>query len=386
MALGSWRVDPVENRELQEKNGANVVGDVKQVGGYKPVKDFFLSYPLDRSSRPEGEDSFLIQAVEYVPPAKGQGAALKVSNEAKNAVTSGKLDTYAEGTKDKSGNDISGQIVANQFKMFDSANTRLSNFGMDTRVGDLKKKTRFYVELPIPKQVNDGNSCVWSGNSMNLFTLAGLDLATGLMKDPGSTVGDIQNVIDTLLKGGDFDQLGLGSGEEAQNAIRSSLAGLAVGQFGSITPNSVMSRGMGKILNSNKELLFDGVNLREFKFDFTFTPRNKPEGQVAMKIIRNLKMAMAPKKGETNSGSGGILINSPNLFLLQYLQGGTKHPFLNSFKPCALTSFSVNYTGAGTYSTYADGTPVHMKVAMSFKETNPIYEEDYEDTTMGVGF
>ena len=386
MTLGSWRVDPVENRELQEKNGANVVGDVKQVGGYKPVKDFFLSYPLDRSSRPEGEDSFLIQAVEYVPPAKGQGAALKVSNEAKNAVTSGKLNTYAEGTKDKSGNDISGQIVANQFKMFDSANTRLSNFGMDTRVGDLKKKTRFYVELPIPKQVNDGNSCVWSGNSMNLFTLAGLDLATGLMKDPGSTVGDIQNVIDTLLKGGDFDQLGLGSGEEAQNAIRSSLAGLAVGQFGSITPNSVMSRGMGKILNSNKELLFDGVNLREFKFDFTFTPRNKPEGQVAMKIIRNLKMAMAPKKGETNSGSGGILINSPNLFLLQYLQGGTKHPFLNSFKPCALTSFSVNYTGAGTYATYADGTPVHMKVAMSFKETNPIYEEDYEDTTMGVGF
>ena len=63
MTLRTWREDPVENRKLQEKNGANVVGDVKQVGGYKPVKDFFLSYPLDRSSRPEGEDSFLIQAV-----------------------------------------------------------------------------------------------------------------------------------------------------------------------------------------------------------------------------------------------------------------------------------------------------------------------------------
>jgi len=95
---------------------------------------------------------------------------------------------------------------------------------------------------------------------------------------------------------------------------------------------------------------------------------------------------MAPKKGESKAGSsGGVLINSPNLFLLQYLQGGKQHPFLNSFKPCALTSFSVNYTGAGTYATYADGTPVHMKVAMSFKETNPIYEEDYADTE-GVGF
>ena len=388
MALGTWREDPVENRKLQEKNGANVVGDVKQVGGYKPVKDFFLSYPLDRSSRPEGEDSFLIQAVEYVPPAKGQGPAVKISKEAQNAVTSGTLKTHAKGDKDKNGNDISGQIKSNQFKLFDSANTRLSNFGMDTRVGELKKKTRFYVELPIPKQVNDGNSCVWSGNSMNLFTLAGLDLATGLMSQPIDTIGNIQKILDNLVKGADLSEIG--GTEEMQGAIRSSLAGLAVNQFGgNVTPNSVMSRGMGKILNENKELLFDGVNLREFKFDFTFTPRSADEGKRAMTIIRSLKMAMAPKKGE-ETGAGGALINSPDLFLLEYRSGGKKHPFLNSFKPCALTSFSVNYTGAGTYASYGAGgdesTPVHMKVGMSFKETNPIYEEDYKKVPGGVGY
>ena len=363
------------------KTGSNDK-QVPEVGGYKPVKDFFLSYPLDRSSRPEGEDSFLIQAVEYVPPGKGQGLALQTTQELASAaqLRSKNLPLVTEKNKD-------GDNVVKKFAALDMAGTRLTNVGMDSRIGELKKKTRFYVELPIPKQVNDGNSCIWSGNSMNLFTLAGLNLATGLMKEPGDTLGKVQNVIDALLKGGDFDQLGLGSGEEMQGAIRSSLAGLAVGQFGSVTPNAVMSRGMGKILNSNKELLFDGVNLREFKFDFTFTPRNGKEGIRAKKIIRNLKMAMAPKKGESKSGSsGGVLINSPNLFLLQYLQGGKQHPFLNSFKPCALTSFSVNYTGAGTYATYADGTPVHMKVAMSFKETNPIYEEDYEDQTMGVGF
>jgi len=358
------------------KTGSNDK-QVPEVGGYKPVKDFFLSYPLDRSSRPDGEDSFLIQAVEYVPPGKGQGLALKTTQELTKAAQKRSrgedLDTNDDGSVKK-------------FDVLDMAGTKLTNVGMDSRIGELKKKTRFYVELPIPKQVNDGNSCIWSGNSMNLFTLAGLNLATGLMKEPGDTIGKVQNVIDALLKGGDFDQLGLGSGEEMQGAIRSSLAGLAVGQFGSVTPNAVMSRGMGKILNSNKELLFDGVNLREFKFDFTFTPRNDKEGIRAKKIIRNLKMAMAPKKGESKAGSsGGVLINSPNLFLLQYLQGGKQHPFLNSFKPCALTSFSVNYTGAGTYATYADGTPVHMKVAMSFKETNPIYEEDYADTE-GVGF
>lgn len=366
-----------EQYTSETKTGSNDK-QVPEVGGYKPVKDFFLSYPLDRSSRPDGEDSFLIQAVEYVPPGKGQGLAFKPTQELIRAAEGKFLGE--ELPKDPKTGDVA------KFSILDKAGTRLTNVGMDSRIGELKKKTRFYVELPIPKQVNDGNSCIWSGNSMNLFTLAGLNLATGLMKEPGDTIGKVQNVIDALLKGGDFNDLGLGSGEEMQGAIRSSLAGLAVGQFGSVTPNAVMSRGMGKILNSNKELLFDGVNLREFKFDFTFTPRNDKEGIRAKNIIRNLKMAMAPKKGESKAGSsGGILINSPNLFLLQYLQGGKQHPFLNSFKPCALTSFSVNYTGAGTYATYADGTPVHMKVAMSFKETNPIYEEDYADTE-GVGF
>ena len=47
---------------------------------------------------------------------------------------------------------------------------------------------------------------------------------------------------------------------------------------------------------------------------------------------------------------------------------------------------SVNYTGSGTYATYDDGTPVHMKLDISFKELNPIYREDHEAITDAVGF
>mgnify|MGYP001213684046 CR=1 FL=1 len=386
MGMASWRVDPVENRKLQEENNANVVGTAKpiqEVGkakAFKPNEKFYLAYPFERG-RKGSEDSFLIQCVKYMPPATDKGLSFAFKKDAMTKITN----------KNKDGGlktDENGSIVANQLDFIDFEESNLANVGMDSRVGEMKKKTKFYVELPIPKQVNDGNSCVWSGNSMNLFTLAGLDLASGLMTRPGETLGMVQNIIDSLLKGGNFEDLGIGDGEEMQNAIRASLSGLAINQFGgNTTPNSVMSRGMGKILNSNKELLFDGVNLREFKFDFTFTPRSKPEGTRAMDIIRSLKMAMAPKKGEDSTGSsGGILINSPDLFLLQYRSGNKQHPFLNTFKPCALTSLSVNYTGTGTYATYEDGSvPVHMKVAMSFKETNPIYEEDYKGVG-GVGY
>tara|TARA_B100001094_G_scaffold189866_1_gene183935 strand:- start:886 stop:2049 length:1164 start_codon:yes stop_codon:yes gene_type:complete len=387
MAL-SWK-QQYESGMLEEDSGykdlfSGTNKPIQEVGKpFKPNDKFYLSYPLERA-KAKSEDSFLIQCVKYLPPGPGQSLRFNLTDDAKS--TLGNKINNKDAGLDK---DNSGSIEKNeQIKFIDTNNSTLSGVGMDRRVNELKQKTRFYVELPIPKQVNDGNSCVWSGNSMNLFTLAGLDLASGLMQKPGETLGMVQNIIDSFLKGGNFEDLGLGDGEEMQNAIRASLSGLAINQFGgNTTPNSVMSRGMGKILNSNKELLFDGVNLREFKFDFTFTPRSKAEGERAMNIIRSLKMAMAPKKGEDNSGSsGGILINSPDLFLLEYRSGGVTHPFLNSFKPCALTSLSVNYTGTGTYSTYADGSvPVHMKVAMSFKETNPIYEEDYKGVG-GVGF
>ena len=390
MAMGTWRVDPVENRKLQESTGVKFekpisgtdkpIEEVGKKKAFKPNEKFYMEYPFYRA-KAKSEDSFLIQCVKYLPPEDGLSFAFT-----KDATQIFSGEKQKDGSIKDFAKNEDGTYAQNT-KFIDKSRSQISGAGMDSRVGELKKKTKFYVELPIPKQVNDGNSCVWSGNSMNLFTLAGLDLASGLMSRPGETLGMVQNIIDSMLKGGDFEDLGIGDGEEMQNAIRASLSGLAVNQFGgNTTPNSVMSRGMGKILNSNKELLFDGVNLREFKFDFTFTPRSKPEGQRALDIIRSLKMAMAPKKGEDNGMNGGALINSPDLFLLEYRSGNQSHPFLNTFKPCALTSLSVNYTGTGTYATYADGSvPVHMKVAMSFKETNPIYEEDYKGTS-GVGY
>ena len=73
------------------------------------------------------------------------------------------------------------------------------------------------------------------------------------------------------------------------------------------------------------------------------------------------------------------------MFSLRYLHNGVDHPFLNSFKDCALTGMAVNYTNAGTYASYGEGTPVSIKMDLTFKELNPIYHEDYEEFSMGDG-
>ena len=96
---------------------------------------------------------------------------------------------------------------------------------------------------------------------------------------------------------------------------------------------------------------------------------------------------MAPKTGSNTTGAG-LLIEAPYVFLLKYKTGSQDHQYLNKFKPCALTSMGINYTGSCSYTTYADKTPVHMKLNLSFTELNPIYNEDYKEIPLsqGVGY
>ena len=174
------------------------------------------------------------------------------------------------------------------------------------------------------------------------------------------------------------------------NAVRAALSGAAIGALGSnVSAQSVIARSTGQILNSNLELLFQGMNLRSFPYSITFSPRSEKESTVVKAIIRSLKMSMAPKAGQFNGSAQGIFLQSPDLFQLEYRKNGLSHPFLNKMKLTALTGMNVNYTNAGTYASYDDGTPVNIRMDLTFKEINPIYFEDYlpgHGAGEGVGY
>ena len=55
------------------------------------------------------------------------------------------------------------------------------------------------------------------------------------------------------------------------------------------------------------------------------------------------------------------------------------HPYLNQFKECAMSAFTVGYTPNGQYSTYEDGVMTAYNITMNFQELNPIYNDDYGD-------
>ena len=345
--------------------------------------DRYLSYPIARSMQEKTGDTLQIKCVEFIPPENGATMGMQVENLFHDI-------TLKDGTVKK--NYIMSQKEREDFntrnpnKPIGEPSLKFEFSNATTRHKD-RTTTKYYIELPMPQELNDSNSVTWGDDRVNAIELAGLAVAQQMMKD--GVVGSIDNAqkaIRALNAGISIP----GLNEDTQNAIRAAISGAAVGQLGgNISAQSVVTRATGQILNNNLELLFKGVNLRSFPYSITFSPRNPKEGRVVKSIIRSLKMSMAAKAGEYNGGAQGIFLKSPDVFQLRYLRDGRDHPFLNNFKLCALTGLNLNYTNAGTYSSYEDGTPVNIRMDVTFKEINPIYFEDYlpgNGTGDGVGF
>jgi len=230
------------------------------------------------------------------------------------------------------------------------------------------------VLLPIPSNLQDGNSVSYNDSTMNSITAAAIGGFTSVAQ--AGSADTVKGAIDGITKNirSAAVESGLGVGNAA-DLITKKLASEAVGIFGAnVTLEQIMARQTGEIFNPNMELLFSGPTLRAFKFQFKMMPRNKNESDQVKRIIRTFKKNMAPKTNKSN-----LFLNTPNIFELRYRQGATEHKFLHKFKQCVLQDVAINYTGEGNYATYDDGTPISMVMDLTFKELEPIYDIDYND-------
>jgi len=240
------------------------------------------------------------------------------------------------------------------------------------------------ILLPMPSNIQDGNSVSFSSGNLDGITAQTYDGVSRIVNTGG-------NKIDDILKSATESAKDLGNkfltNPALKNVILTDLAAQAanIPVGGSLTRDAVFARTRGEILNQNVELLFNGVTLRSFKFSFKLTPRNKDEALQIKLIINAFKQNMAAKSGGIDGTGDGTFLGTPNVFELFYKRGNTLHPFLHSFKQCVLTEMSVNYTGEGTYAVYDDSTPVSMVLELGFKELEPIYNEDY-GSEPGVGY
>ena len=255
-----------------------------------------------------------------------------------------------------------------------SATDPIENLKLNTEQGKKLATESINIYLPIPQNVSDSIEVDYQDDTLNPLQVGSMNLLGGGLKDPKATMQELLESSNNL-----------GLNKELQSTLTTAAAGQALNSAGgNVSPQALVTRATGQIFQSNLELLFNGVTLRSFPFTFDFAPRDQDEAKEVMNIIRVFKKSMSPKKGANPS----VFINSPKYFKFEYISGNGVHPFLNKFKTGVLTRMSVNYTASGTYATYSDGAPVHIKMECTLKEINPIYAEDYDSSAGkgGVGY
>ena len=284
-------------------------------------------------------------------------------------------------TKDDNGNPNGVDItqlakIRGLNDVWNSINADGSDATGDDRLPADKKVRIADIFLPIPQQISDNIGAAYAASELNPAQSIGLNLTKEVLDTASGDKTNNQYLSELIT--GKLDNIDPATKDAIQNVFAAS----AVNAFGAnVSPQALISRATGQIFQQNLELLFSGVKLRTFPFIFDFAPRDYIEAGVVKDIIRVLKRSASPSR----KGSSALFVSSPKLFQLQYLTGNQEHPFLNSFKVCVLEDISVNYTASGTYATYSDGTPVHMRMQLTFKEINPIYAEDYDGGESFVG-
>lgn len=344
-------------------SGENASSSTTSGEEQKGQSETLLRYPYKRIEE-NNHDYLKISVLEYIPPGLGDI-----------------LDNFGVTTNSETGAITDVTLPTGENEPVD--------FGLPTaseRISSSSQKIKKIILLPIPEAISDVASIGWGDGTLTPLDAFGLSFGKEFLDNPNDALKMAFEKLSAL--GGK-----LPNDPKTLDAISAAVSGAAVGALGgNVSGNQLISRATGQIFNPNLELLFDGVGLRTFPFTFDIFPRSTKEAEEVVKILRTFKTSiLAKKNSEKKAGITGVFISAPDIFQLQYMRGNKPHPFLNHFQPCALIDMQINYTASNTYSTFRDGTPTHMQLTLTFKELNPIYQEDQEklysdDSNTSVGY
>lgn len=175
----------------------------------------------------------------------------------------------------------------------------------------------------------------------------------------------------TALKGGksalkDFSLANLGSlAGGAIKDIFKRLGAMILGEGG----KAGFQKAFGTAINPHMEVIFESVPMREFTFEYTFSPNDDKELQSTHKILRFFKEYMHPGFQSADTEAQFIL---PEQFEIRYMYKDKENMYLPKISRCVLAGMDLDYTPNEAFTTFkADGfgaSPNIIKMTLTFKE------------------
>jgi len=239
---------------------------------------------------------------------------------------------------------------------------------------DSKKSGMSTILLYMPEDISTGYKSNWTGKNFS-------NIGAGLLRAgaSGGAVEAAKKIGETVNETADrFTTI---AGAQILSAALGKITGESVGL------DDIFGSTRGVILNPNTELLFTGLDLRNFTLTYKLVPRSATEATIIEKIIKTFKKCSLPymnggaedlKQSFDTAGYDASFIKVPDLVKVTFMNGSKVHPSLPKFKMCALTQVDVNYTPDGTYATTIDGRMVAYQITLNFQETKLIYREDID--------
>mgnify|MGYP003342907511 CR=1 FL=1 len=130
----------------------------------------------------------------------------------------------------------------------------------------------------------------------------------------------------------------------------------------------------GYVFNPQQQLLFNGINFREYSMTFTFTPYSQQEAEAVKKIIQIFRKNAAP----TVVGSlDGFFFNPPGMVDVSFMFDNKENKNLNKLKRSVIQSVQVNYAPNG-WAAMKDGMPMQTTMTVNFKETELVDSKDID--------
>ena len=277
-----------------------------------------------------------------------------------NFVTYGKEEAnYRTGLIDKGGK---GNILKGDVAVLRKGRRGIGGFQnlvpTTTRITDS-------IAIYLPPNVKDATSVGYNNAEMGVIGAAAagaVDVVTALRK------GDISGLASTL-------------GTAAKDLLATAGLGLGaefIGTLAGVDPEGLKGfakKAFGQASNPYMEVLFEGVELRTFTYNFTFSPRNSAETDDVQKIIEMFRFHMLP---EINGGSSAFM-TLPSTFDIHYMYQlssnvAKENNFYTKIATCVLKGCDVDYTPNGVKS-FASGAPTQITMSLSFQETEMLTKQ-----------
>lgn len=147
------------------------------------------------------------------------------------------------------------------------------------------------------------------------------------------------------------------------------LAGRIVKGITSTLDNNPAARMLmnanGMAFNPQMQVLFEGIDFRDYEMTFVFTPNNAREAETVKQIIKTFRKYSAPT---IMKQTGGFFFNPPSVVDVQFMFNGRPNPYLNEIRRSVITQVTVDYSPNQTWATFGNGAPVQTSMTLSFRE------------------